>query len=109
MTTKTLDLNNIERKLFWILTASLGLCLALYLYSVLSLTVSVVERDRMSRTLHEMATTAGDLEQEYITLQNKITLAYAHELGFVEVVAKFTSSPNATAPEVTPAKLSMAR
>ncbi len=101
MTTKTLDLNNIERKLFWTLSALLGVCIVVYIFSVLSLTMSVVERDRMSRTTNEIATKVGDLEHEYLSIQNGITLAYAEGLGFNEVNAKFTNEGSA--------KLSIAR
>lgn len=101
MTTKVLDFNNIERKLFWILAGALAVCLAFYLYSVLSLTVNVVERDRALGMARTLATEAGDLESEYLTRQNAITLAAAHDLGFKEVSAKFTGD---TAP-----KLSLAR
>ena len=90
MTTKTLDLNNIERKIFWIMIALLGLIAAFYLYSVATLTVAVVDRNNMNRTAHELANTAGALEAEYITQANSITLAYAQNLGFHEVNAKFT-------------------
>ncbi len=101
MTTKTLDLNNIERKLFWILSALLGVCIIVYVYSVLSLTMNVIERDRTSRTVHEIAIKVGALEQEYLSLQKVVTLAYAQELGFKEVTAKFTKEGSA--------KLSFAR
>ncbi len=101
MTTKTLDLNNIERKLFWTLSALLGVCIIVYVYSVLSLTMNVVERDRMSRTAHEIAIKVGALEQEYLSLRKDVTLAYAQELGFKEVTAKFTNESSA--------KLSFAR
>ncbi len=101
MTTKILDLNNIERKLFWSLSALLGACVMVYVYSVLSLTMNVVEQDRMSRTAHEIAIKVGDLEQEYLSLQKGVTLAYAQELGFEEISVKFTSKDSA--------KLSVAR
>ncbi len=91
MTTKTLDLNNVESKLFWTLAVLLGICIMVYTYSISSLTVNVVERDRMSRTAHEIAIKVGDLEQEYLSLQKGVTLAYAQELGFKEVTAKYTS------------------
>lgn len=109
MTTKILDLDNIERKLFWALTALLAVCVAMYLYSVLSLTVSVVERDRMSRTMHEVSTKAGDMDREYITLQNGVTLEYAHRLGFQDVAAKFTGATSAASAVGVSDKISMAR
>ncbi|MFA5997669.1 MAG: hypothetical protein WC791_04275 [Candidatus Paceibacterota bacterium] len=110
MTTKTLDLNNIERKIFWALTASLGIVLGFYLYSVLSLTLAVVARDSTVKAAHELANTAGSLEAEYLAETNGVTLAYAESLGFHEVSAKYTGSGVAVAVANTNGvKLSMAR
>ncbi|OHA80209.1 MAG: hypothetical protein A2747_01140 [Candidatus Yonathbacteria bacterium RIFCSPHIGHO2_01_FULL_44_41] len=95
MTTKTLDLNNIERKIFWALLALLGIVSAFYLYSVLSLTLAVVDRNDMNRRAHEIANSAGILEAEYLAQANSVTLAYAQNLGFREVNAKFTGDNGA--------------
>lgn len=102
MTTKTLDLSNIERKIFWALASLLGLVAVFYLYSVLTLTVAVVDRNNMNRAAHELAVTSGTLEAEYLTQANTITLAYAEDLGFKEVSKKFAGETFGT-------KLSMAR
>lgn len=102
MTTKTLDLNNIERKIFWALVSCICIAVGFYLYSVLALTVAGVDRDHLSRAAHDLATQAGDLEAEYLAESNSITLAHAEELGFHEVSAKFAET-------ATPIKLSMAR
>ena len=108
MTTKTLDLNDIERKIFWGLVAGITLVVSFYLYSVLSLTIAGVDRDHFSRSAHDLSMKIGDLESEYLTRSNSVTLARAEALGFHEVSAKFTSSPiSATA--VEPMKISMAR
>ncbi|MBI3634007.1 MAG: hypothetical protein HY228_00085 [Candidatus Yonathbacteria bacterium] len=91
MITKILDLDNIERKLFWILSGCLGIVLTIYLYSAFSLMGSVVSRDQISSSFREVSVTGGALEQEYITLKNSITLARAQELGFEEFPVKFSS------------------
>lgn len=101
MTTKVLDLDNIERKLFWALASFCTFALSFYLYSVLSLTMSVVERDRTASAVRELAAHSGEIEAEYLGLQNSVTLAYAEGLGLKEVSVKFAGN--------TGAKLSMAR
>jgi hypothetical protein len=103
MTTQTLDLNNIERKIFWTFAALLGATMGFYLYSVASLTIAVVDRDHMSATAHELAAKAADTEREYLAQSNSITLAYAQSLGFQEVPAKFAGT------ESSVSKLSIAR
>lgn len=101
MTTKVLDFSNIDRKLFWAFAGFLALALSFYLYSVLSLTMSVVERDRTAGAVRELATQTGTLEAEYLGLQNTVTLAYAKGLGLKEVSVKFAGN--------TSTKLSMVR
>lgn len=95
MITKTLDLNNIEQKIFWALMLCICAVSGLYLFSVVSLTMAGVDRDHLSRTAHSLATKASDLESEYLMQSNSITMAYVQELGFHEVNAKFanTASP----------------
>ncbi len=91
MTTKTLELNNIERKIFWVLSMALAVVLSFYLYSALVITLAGVDRSNINRQAHELATTAGTLEAEYLAQINGVTLAYAQNMGFQEVNAKFTS------------------
>lgn len=109
MTTQTLDLNNIERKIFWTLGSMIGLALAFYLYSVVSLTIAVVDRDSMTTRAHELATKAADTEQEYLAQANSITLTYAQSIGFREATAKFAGTQVLNNIETTGSKLSMAR
>ena len=92
MTTKTLELNNIERKIFWVLSTALAVVLSFYLYSALVITLAGVDRSNINRQAHELATTAGTLEAEYLAQVNRVTLAYAQNLGFHEVNAKFAGN-----------------
>ncbi len=91
MTTKIL-VDNLERKLFWLLVGLLGLSLFLYFYFVISLTVAGVTRDRVVSLAREKTAHASMLEQEYMQLQNSVTLEHASDLGFKEVTAKFSST-----------------
>lgn len=110
MTTKTLDLNNIERKIFWVLVALIGIVIAFYLYSVATLTIAVVDRNNINQASNELTNISSALESEYLTYANSITLAYAQELGFKEVKAMFvdSSTPINGTGDVK-AKISMAR
>ena len=93
MTTKIL-VNNLERKLFWLLAGFLGVSLFLYFYFVISLTVAGVTRDRVVSLSREKTAQASMLEQEYMHLQNSVTLEHARNLGFKEVTAKFSHTTN---------------
>lgn len=109
MTTQTLDLNNIERKIFWSLASLLGITLGFYLYSVASLTVAVVDRNQMNAAARDLATKVASTEQEYLAQSNSITLAYAQSIGFLEVPAKFASASVGSISEGPVVKLSIAR
>lgn len=90
MSTKILDLNNIERKLFWMLFGVVICAVVFYLYSAFALTFAVVERDKALSTSRTLALNASNLEQEYMALQNIVTLSFAEKQGFKEVTPKFT-------------------
>ena len=87
--TTNIFVNNIERKLFWILAGFLGAVAAFYLFSILSLTLSVVAHDRLTVRAREVSAESSLKEGEYILLQNSITRARAGELGFKETDVKF--------------------
>lgn len=109
MTTQTLELNNIERKIFWTLASLMGVAIGFYFYSVASLTVAVVDRDHMNASAHELAAKSAEVEQEYLAQSNSITLAYAQNLGFHEVSAKFANAGKQPGPLDVGSKLSMAQ
>ena len=94
MTTKTLDLNNIERKIFWILTSMVAIISVFYLYSAASITIAVVDRNNMNRSALELSNKAGQLESEYFRLTNSVTLPFAQNLGFHEVSTRYAEENN---------------
>lgn len=102
MTTRTLDFNNIEQKFFWIFSGVVVLLIGVYLYSAFSLTVNVVETNKMSQAARDLEVKVGTLESEYMQIQNSITLEYAESLGLKEVKAKFAT-------ESSSAKFSLVR
>lgn len=104
MTTKIFNFSNIEHKLFWFFFGVLVVMIAFYLYSAFSLTVNVVERNRLGRVAHELEVRVGTAEAEYIKLQNSITLETANNLGLHEVVAKFTKEKSEFAGQVSMAR-----
>lgn len=90
MTTEVLAVDNIGKKLFFIVGIFLALAIAAYFYFVFTMTVAVVDRNHALSMSRTVASTQGELEQEYMALQNNITLARAQELGLQEIVVKFT-------------------
>lgn len=96
MITKTLDFNNIERKIFWILLTAIGTVLVFGLYSFSALTFAVIERDDMNNKAREVAVVSGDLEAEYFSKMNGITMEYAKGMGFEETSVKFAKETSST-------------
>lgn len=92
--TTNIFVNNIERKLFWILVGFLGTATVFYLFSILSLTLAVVAHDRLVARVREVSTAASVEEGEYVLLQNSITRTRAEELGFTEADVKFAEEKN---------------
>lgn len=88
MTTK-IFVNNLDRKLFFLLAGFLSVAIAVYLSAMISLTVSAVSRDRLLALARAEHAAVSAEEREYVRLQNDITLARARELGFAEVSVKF--------------------
>lgn len=92
MTTKTLDFTNIERKLFWILAGAIVVAVGFYLYSAISLTIAVIDRDNALSSTRTLSAQVAGLEQQYMEVQNTVTLSVAQEKGFKEVAPRYTGS-----------------
>lgn len=92
MTTKTLDFINIERKLFWMLFGGIIFAVGFYLYTAVSLTMAVIERDEAVSSSRSIALSVSNQEQEYMQLKNTVTLSTAVDQGFKEVTPKYASN-----------------
>lgn len=87
--TTNIFVNNIERKFFWVFVGFLGVAVVCYLFSILSLTLSVVAHDRLTMRVREVSAEVILKEAEYVLLQNSITRSRAQELGFKDANVKF--------------------
>jgi hypothetical protein len=73
------------RKLFWMFSSTLFASLLLYGYFLNQAIVHVVERETILEESSMLASRIGELEFQYIALENAISLAHARMLGFVDV------------------------
>lgn len=83
--TNIVNQNNLERKLFYSLTAILILLFASYIYFLGSITFNIVERKALDVDIRNLSSNIGELELEYLSLSNKIDLNLAGTLGFKEI------------------------
>jgi hypothetical protein len=70
------------RTLFYLLTALLITVFGYYAYLINRTVMNVVARENTEREIAALSGTIGELEFEYITLRNAVTLELAHAKGF---------------------------
>lgn len=80
---------NIQKRLFYGLSALFVLTVILYAHFLNETVTNVVERQATQEKIAELSSEVSELEFAYIQKQNEITLRYARKLGFREV-----SDPN---------------
>ena len=81
---RILNIDNLERKVFFALLAFLLLFSSLYIHWVRKTVLHVVERDRIYTEMSSLTSRVGDLESKYISLTSGITLELAVANGFKE-------------------------
>lgn len=85
----------------WSLLAILGFGLFSYGYLVRGITVNVVSRQNLETEISLMSSRILDLESEYLTIKNDITLEKAHNLGFIPVTHQSFADRNTVTPGLT--------
>lgn len=89
---KQLNINCLERKVFWSLAVLLVFSSIMYAYLVNQTILNIVERENLEGDIITLNSNISELEFDYISLKNDINLDYAHSIGFVNVgKVKFAS------------------
>jgi len=90
---KHLNTNQIEKKLFWFFSVALFSSFFFYAYFVNQTILNIVERENFEEEIAVLNSEISELEANYLDLKNKITLDYAHSLGFSDAKnIKFASN-----------------
>jgi len=85
-----------DRRIFWTVIWSIGLCVSLYIYFLGSSVYSVIARKQAETDISQLTSRISQLESEYVNLNKKISLELAHRSGFVDVtVPKYVSITSA--------------
>ena len=84
------------QKQVWLLSASTGMLLALYLILMGRTIYNTLETQRTEKAISDIATALSQMEFSYLSLQAKINADLARSLGFVEpekvIVARQSAS-----------------
>lgn len=74
-----------EKVLVWTLAPTIVLSFILYMFFVNGAVLNVVAREEVENELASLNAKVSELEFEYISLRNSITIDYAYNRGFKEV------------------------
>ena len=89
---KQLNINYLERKLFWFFAGLLLFSIIFYAYLVNQTILNIVERENIQENIIALSSEVSGLEFDYISLKNEINFDYAYSIGFVKVEnVKFAS------------------
>lgn len=92
------QLNTLYKRLFTGLVAFFIVVCGIYGFLLKQTVASVVERRSLEADKSELAARVSSLEADYIKSADKLTLSYAHELGFVTTKdVRFVSRAEETA------------
>lgn len=84
MTTEIFKIELFQQKVFWLLTGCLLAALSLYIYLANNLIFEAAGREALIREREERLLTIGELEGQYLTLIQSMTVDLAYALGFEE-------------------------
>ncbi len=84
MTTKIFKIESFQQKMFWLLAGGLSVTLGLYIYLVNNLIFEAAGRESLTRERAQRVLAIGELEGQYLTLTQSMTIERAYALGFEE-------------------------
>lgn len=77
---------SLEKRVFILLSAIIGLSFGLYLFFVSLATFSVVERNNLDKQNSILSSAVSELELAYLAESKKINLPLAYSLGFKDAI-----------------------
>lgn len=75
----------LEAKIFKAICVAFALCICVYVYVVAQTTFSVIERKELENSSQALVSYISSLELDYLSKSSTVTLALAHERGFIDV------------------------
>lgn len=90
MTSKSLHLNNLEHKLFWLLLVMISLVSFFYIYLINSSIINLALREDYEEEMSYTQTEVTDLVSEYMSLTNQLDYEQVLAFGFVDDASQVT-------------------
>ena len=78
------QINNLDVKLFWLFVATAAFLATAYVCLINNTIMNVVARKQAYESINTLNAELAVLEGRYVAAANSLTLAKAHELGFVD-------------------------
>lgn len=79
---KKLNINSVERKMFWFLFVALMILSGSYGYLVNKTILNIVDRETIEENIIALNSKISESEFEYIALKNQVNIDYAYSVGF---------------------------
>jgi len=81
-TTKKINIISLNKKIFWSLGVFLLFFLIFYVYLINQTILNIVARENIESDIVVLNSEISEMEFEYISQKNAVTLGYAYSLGF---------------------------
>lgn len=82
--TDIINNNNLDKRMFLGLFAVFAVLTVSYVYFIGAIVFNVLERKTVEADIRNLKSNVGHMELQYLSLNNSIDLALAHEKGFEE-------------------------
>ncbi|MFA5095244.1 MAG: hypothetical protein WC447_01090 [Candidatus Paceibacterota bacterium] len=86
-----IDNGNLNRRVLNVMLGTLFVIALLYFFFLASMVFNIVERKTLEGYALTLSNEVGNLEQEYLSLSQKVDLNLAYSLGFKEIKATFVT------------------
>ena len=86
-----IDSGNLQKRILNIMLWTLSVLAILYVLFLANMVFNIVERKALEGHALTLSNEVGNLEQEYLSLSQKVNLNLAYSLGFKEVKTEFAT------------------
>ncbi len=86
-----IDNNNLQKRILNIMLSTLGILALLYVLFLGNMVFNIVERKALEEHALTLSNDVGNLEQEYLSMSQKVDLNLAYSLGFKETKTQFAT------------------
>ena len=82
--TNIINNNNLDRKVLFCLVSVFAVLVVSYVYFIGSIVFNILERKTVEADVRSLKSNVGQMELQYLSLNNSVDLAFAREKGYEE-------------------------